>query len=177
MRYLSTGGYTGDTIIALAAFWGKNKWKKVYSWEPDEINRNKLIETCKIHGFENVEIVPYGLWSEKTELHFNMQGKDWSRVSPDSANIVTVDSIDHLCSEERITYIKMDIERSELQALRGAQNVIRRDRPRLAISIYHKPEDYYEIPFYVKSLVPEYKLYIRHHKSSKNDTVLYAVCP
>ena len=54
--------------------------------------------------------------------------------------------------------------------------MIRRDKPRMAICIYHKPEDLYEIPLLIKALVPEYKLYIRHHGVFQYETVLYAVC-
>ena len=71
--------------------------------------------------------------------------------------------------------IKMDIEGSELEALKGSKKVIQRDKPRLAICIYHKPEDMTEIPLYIKELVPEYKLYIRHHSNAGTETVLYAV--
>ena len=89
--------------------------------------------------------------------------------------MVTVDSIDNVCWEDKVTFIKLDIEGSEMEALRGAEKIIRRDKPRLAVSIYHEPQDYFEIPFYIRELVPEYKLYIRHHKPNKNDTVVYAV--
>ena len=134
-------------------------------------------ETCRTQKYQNVEIVPCGLWCERAELQFKQKGKDWSRISKDGSNIVKVDSIDNVCREDRVTFIKMDIEGSEAEALRGAEKIIRRDKPRLAISIYHKPQDYFEIPFLVKEMVPEYKLYIRHHKPSKNDTVLYAIYP
>ena len=89
-------------------------------------------------------------------------------------NRIPVDSIDNVCSGDKVTFIKMDIEGSEMEALKGAENVIKRDKPRLAICIYHKPEDLYEIPFWVKETVPEYKLYIRHHSNLQNETVLYA---
>ena len=71
----------------------------------------------------------------------------------------------------------MDIEGAELESLQGARKTIRRDRPKLAVCIYHKPEDMIEIPLYIKELVPEYKLYIRHHSNSGTETVLYAVMP
>lgn len=69
----------------------------------------------------------------------------------------------------------MDIEGSELEALKGAVKTIQRDKPRLAICLYHKPEDIVEIPRLIKNLVPEYKLYIRHYIPYHFDTVLYAV--
>lgn len=174
--YIDGGAFVGDTILDLAAFWGKN-WKKVYSWEPDEANREQLIKMCRTQKYQNVEVIPYGLWSEKTELHFNQRGNDVSRISERGSVVIPVDTIDNVCWNDRATFIKMDIEGSEMEALRGAEGIIRRDKPRLAISIYHKPEDYFEIPFLIREMVPEYKLYIRHHKPSKNDTVLYAVYP
>ena len=68
----------------------------------------------------------------------------------------------------------MDVEGSELKALKGAKNIITQQKPRLAISIYHKPLDVFEIPDYILSLVPEYKMYIRQYASDFTETVLYA---
>ena len=76
---------------------------------------------------------------------------------------------------ERVTFIKMDVEGSELEALKGARRTIVRDKPKLAICIYHKPEDMLTLPWYIKSLVPEYKLYLRHHSVMATETVLYAM--
>ena len=127
--------------------------------------------------YKDVEIIPFGLWSKRTELKFLAGKKVGSRISKNGTEFVPVDTIDHVCASDKVTFIKMDIEGAELEALRGAADVIRRDKPKLAISIYHKPKDYFEIPFFVKELVPEYRLYIRHHKMVYFDTVLYAVFP
>ena len=78
-------------------------------------------------------------------------------------------------SGERITFIKMDVEGAELKSLMGACNTIRRDRPKLAISIYHKDKDMVRIPLYIRSLIPDYRLYVRHYSNNANETVLYAV--
>ena len=61
-----------------------------------------------------------------------------------------------------------------MAALRGAQRLIRTWRPRLAISIYHKPFDVLEVPDYLLSLVPEYRFRIRHYGAGLFETVLYA---
>ena len=79
--------------------------------------------------------------------------------------------------ETKITHIKMDIEGAELNALKGAKNIIQRDTPILAICVYHKIQDFVEIPNYILSLVPDYKLYLRHHNISGTETVLYAIKP
>ena len=68
----------------------------------------------------------------------------------------------------------MDIEGFELEALKGAENIIRTLKPKLVICIYHKILDFYEIPMYLKSLVPEYKFKVRQHEPGFCETVLYA---
>lgn len=69
----------------------------------------------------------------------------------------------------------MDIEGSELEALKGSREIIKRCRPKLEICVYHKKEDLVEIPAFIKELVPEYKLYVRHYSNNAGETVLYAV--
>lgn len=76
--------------------------------------------------------------------------------------------------KEAPTFIKMDIEGAELEALEGAKNTIVKSKPKLAICLYHKPDDLWKIPLYLKKLVPEYKFYIRHHSKVRWETVLYA---
>jgi hypothetical protein len=68
----------------------------------------------------------------------------------------------------------MDIEGAELAALRGAERTLRRDRPRLAISLYHKPEDFYEIPEFLAGLGAGYRLYMDHYTIHEEETVLFA---
>lgn len=97
-----------------------------------------------------------------------------SVISTDGDVKITCDAIDDLCARDKVTFIKMDIEGSEQEALNGAEKVIQRDKPKLAICIYHSWEDLYEIPFLIKKMVPEYRLYIRHHSDTIFETVLYA---
>ena len=86
----------------------------------------------------------------------------------------TIDSL--IPEDENVTLIKMDIEGSEYEAILGAKRVIQKNKPRLAISIYHSGEDYYRLPLLVKELVPEYKIAIRHHKKNHMDTDMYCWC-
>ena len=63
----------------------------------------------------------------------------------------------------------MDIEGSEFAALKGCAETIRK----LTICVYHKPEDIFEIPEYILSLNPDYKMWLRHYTNLVNETVLY----
>lgn len=76
---------------------------------------------------------------------------------------VTCTTIDHIVEEiplEKVDFIKMDIEGFEVYALLGAQKTIMRFKPRLAISTYHKFDDFYKIPLLIKSLHPGYKIFM-----------------
>ena len=152
--------------------------KKVYAFEPDPQNYAVCQRNIERYHFPEVELLPFGAWSEDTTLHFSAVGSGTSCVNGNGEIQVPVRAIDHVIpEEEQVTFIKMDIEGSELEALKGACRTIQRCRPKLAISLYHKPEDMTEIPLYIQSLVPGYKFYVRHHSNCYSETVFYAIFP
>lgn len=73
------------------------------------------------------------------------------------------------------TFIKMDIEGAELDALAGARRVIQKHRPILSICVYHKQDDLWRIPLFIHSLAEDYKLYLRPHDVDGWQLVCYAV--
>lgn len=97
------------------------------------------------------------------------------KVSEDGRTIIAGESIDNVLKGDRATFIKMDVEGAELKSLIGAENTIKNYKPRLAISIYHKPSDIYEIPQLLMEYRPDYRFYIRHYTSYIWETVLYAI--
>ena len=84
-------------------------------------------------------------------------------------------AIDEILQGEEATYIKMDVEGAELRALYGAEKTIRTYRPKLAVCMYHKPEDLVTIPQYIYSIRDDYRFYIRNHSPYGIEMVLYAV--
>ena len=109
-------------------------------------------------------------------MHVDAVGGAGSSISTQGSTAVYLTTIDSIVHEEHVTFIKMDVEGAELKSLKGARNTIIKNHPRLAICVYHKDSDLYEIPGYILSLVPEYKFYLRHYCSSEYETVLYAYC-
>ena len=87
---------------------------------------------------------------------------------------MNVIALDELLAGERATFIKMNIEGAEIDALYGAQNTIRRWLPKLAISVYHRPTDLWRIPQLVRELSDKYDLFLRQHDGGVIETVLYA---
>ena len=179
--FIDGGAYIGDTI---QQFWNiakgtGNKPKKIVAFEPDTRNYRVL---QKFYGRrDNIIIVKKGLSNHKGILYFKegFQGRSTgSRIVRD-ANVasgsIAVTSIDEEQECRDATWIKMDIEGSEWDALHGAKNVIKRNKPKLTICIYHSDEDLIRIAEYIHELVPEYRLYIRHHTKREIETVLYAI--
>jgi hypothetical protein len=123
----------------------------------------------------NFTLFETGLWSADDTLNFTSTSAGDSRINAEGTAIIQGVSLDKVLKGEKATFIKMDIEGSELEALKGAQNTIRMYKPMLAVCVYHKPEDILELPLYIKELVPEYRLYFRHYSMSHCETVLYAV--
>ena len=175
--FVDAGAYTGDTIQGFLKF-SQNRYKHIYAFEPDPHNYQKLCENVKQCGIENTTLIPKGAYSENTVLKFSTSGSGLESKLTDNGDIkIPVTSIDSCINiDENITFIKIDIEGSELEALIGAKDTIKRCKPRLAICIYHKPpEDIIDIPAYLLNLVPEYKFYIRHYTIRLSETVLYAM--
>lgn len=169
--FIDGGCYNGSTSRNFVN-WTGGKYKKIYVFEPLEEMRSvieKNLQGC------NVVYVDRGLWDCEDELHFVEDGTSSTIYSGGGAVIKTISLDAAVSPEDKVTFIKLDIEGAELRALQGAANIIRRDRPRMAICIYHKPADVIELADYVLSLVPDYKFYIRHYTSTIYETVLYAI--
>ncbi len=155
------------------------KVKKIFAFEPDSDNFARCKNSGLDFGETVVELLPYGAWSTNTVLKFQSGNVHASCVDEKDGDIeVEVRAVDSIVDpKEKITFIKADIEGAELEMLKGAAKTIQRCKPKLAICIYHKPEDLTEIPLFIKELVPEYKLYVRLYGNDFTETVLYAIPP
>ncbi len=153
--------------------------KKVYAFEPDLQNYQECRENAEKWNHKGVEIFYFGTWSERKNLHFKAKGNDSPTFQEEGGLTISVATIDEFVNpDDWVTMIRMDAEGSELESLKGTRRIILRNKLKLAVCIYHKPEDMTEIPLYIKELVPEYQLYIQHHSTCLMcELVLYAVMP
>lgn len=175
--FVDCGAFTGDTLVDFIQFANTNI-VKYYAFEPDPVNRLKLAETIEHEQSTYVEIVPKGTWSKKTTLSFNISGNSASCINENGNTTIEVTSIDDVINDEFVSFIKMDVEGSEFESLKGARNTILQHMPILAICVYHKPEDLITIPQYIASFETaekKYTFYLRHHSALLNETVLYAI--
>lgn len=174
--FMDCGAYHGESIVDFVGNLEKQNIKEyemVFSIEAESENVKELKKTSE--KYKNVEVVPAGVWNESTRLYMSSGKGDNSQISAEGTESIDVRTIDDILAGREATYIKMDVEGSELKALQGAENTIRKFRPKLAVCVYHKLEDLIEIPEYIYQLCPDYRFYLRNHSPYGIETVLYAV--
>ena len=173
--FIDCGAFDGDTMKDFIKA-TKGKYQSIICFEPVE-EFHKRLE--KRGAGKKVTAIRAGVYKESTTLQFNAEAGKGSSISSNAAHTISIPvrAIDDVPECSTATFIKMDVEGSELDALKGAKQTILNNKPKLAICLYHRPKDFVEIPKWIHNLVPEYKLYVRHHSFSINETVLYAIPP
>lgn len=164
------GGTTLDFISRAC------QYEYIYVFEPD-VMQYELTKLClATEKIKDYELYNYGVYDREGEIKFKMQKLGRSKINTEGDITVPVISIDALLygKPNRPTFIKMDIERAELEALHGARKIIERDKPKLAISVYHGDVHLWEIPYWIKANFSGYKIYMRQHLNI-NETVCYAI--
>lgn len=173
--FVDAGCFDGQSTRAFFEWCGQEGYS--YCFEPDRQNWKKIEETLK--GQEGYEVIPKALWSKETTLAINAKGNFASAVTEISGDLnvqrIGAIALDDCLYNKSVTYIKMDIEGAEIEALRGARRIIEEQKPRLAVSIYHKLEDIWTLPREILSYCPKYRFYLRHYSFSDYDTILYAI--
>ena len=175
--FIDCGAYNGDTIDDFLKYC--SEYKQVIAFEPLSENveeiKKKYVKNSKI------TLINAGVYDKDDVVNF-IGGGCGGRIfktKNDEKNVkIQVKAIDNL-NIESVTFIKMDVEGAELNALKGAEKTIIRDKPKLAICLYHSNEDMLSIAEYINKIVPEYKLYVAHYGPYPvfEGTVLYAILP
>lgn len=159
--YLDLGAYNGDSIrdfLALAS-----DYHRIMAVEPDEKNFRKLLAWIDAAAVQNCTAYHAAIWDHPCRLPFQSRAGRSSSRGKAGDETVAADSIDHLLGEAPVTWIKMDVEGAETQALLGGAETLRRQRPKLSVAVYHRSGDLFRLPLLVKQLCPDYRLYLRHH--------------
>ncbi|MBE2269076.1 MAG: FkbM family methyltransferase [Anaerolinea sp.] len=174
---IDAGACWGDTVVFFAQQAGESG--SVHAFEFEDANLHILRANLDLNPAlkARIHIVERAVWDQDdVTLSFDANGVK-SKITEGGKFTVSTRTIDTYVREQglpSVDFIKMDIEGAELAALKGAADTIRRFKPRLAIAIYHSPEDFFIIPQYIKSLVPEYALYIGHFTPVRHETILFA---
>lgn len=172
--------YCGIDIEEMDRFFNKSGIvEDIVCFEPNEHQVNNLVDYFKNNRnkvLRNVIVYPCAIYSKEVKMPFIDGGKSafWNRILESGNNMVQCVSIDNVIPNFNPTFISMDIEGSELEALKGAENTIRQGCPDMAVCVYHAPNHLWEIPLYLHRLVPHYKFYLRNYTTFTTETVLYA---
>ena len=169
--FLDAGSFDGADCIRFANSDLYNN-NPIYAFEPDAKNYDNCVK--QLEKLSNAKALNIGLADDSKQVRFLADKGECSRITEIGGNIIDIDTIDSIVGQEKVGYIKMDIEGNEQQAIRGAAVCIKRDKPNLMISVYHKLDDIIEIPRLLLELNPDYQFCLGHYSICNADTVLYA---
>ncbi len=170
INFLDCGGYDGDTTEEFIKRY--SQYSKIFFFEPCKTNMRSACERLK--HFHNIEFIPKGVSNTSGTLAFDSTLGSACNVSPNGSTFITVTTIDETIGNIK-SFIKMDLEGWELNALAGAEKHITKSRPILAIAVYHTVSDFWKIPNFILNLNPNYKIYLRHYTEGWSETVMYFV--
>jgi len=170
------GAFDGDTINQFLDKTG-NQFKAISAFEPDPENFAKLVERVSSLGPDT---------RSRISLHQAATGEVDKRVkmaigSGPSSHLgggdheVECFALDSIMNNASVSFLKMDIEGSEISTLSGAKELIRKNAPILAICAYHRQDDLWNIPLHINELNSDYSIYYRPHLLEGWDLVCYAV--
>ena len=182
--YIDAGSYNADFITTLANKVSINN-SMFYIFEPNKIFYNNIINTLDKNI--NYKAFNIALCDEDSTMEFMQVPSSTSHIidkkynaykdSIDRNNIdyITTNKLDTIIHKEKVTWIKIDIEWAESTMLKWATEILKRDRPILLLSIYHRRDDLFKLQEYLMSLNLNYKFYIRHYSLSVAKTILYCI--
>ena len=167
--FVDVGGY--DAYTTLEFINRCPNYLAVHVFEPE--SKNMTVIQGRLKECPNVHLHLCGLSNIPQILRFSANGSA-SQISEDGEleiRVVRLDDVLH----EKATFIKMDVEGAELQALEGAKRVIIADHPRLAVSVYHRVDDFWRIPELILSYQKEFKIYLRHYTEGVTESVMFFI--
>ena len=184
-RFVDAGAFTGDTLLEWLRYCRHarmaNDTLAYWGFEPGSEQFAQLRQTVQgIPSPCGIAIYPVALGAVSRDRTIAGKGAATTVTGGNDQASGT-----HIVREKRLddiegvnpTFLKADVEGFELPLLEGALSVISRCRPALGISVYHRVDDLWKIPLWIKRHCPDYSLYLRHHTPAWGDTVLYAIPP
>jgi FkbM family methyltransferase len=176
--FVDCGAFDGDTIARFLAL-TDGRARSIAAFEPDTVNFSKLAKlVAGLPGSlpSRTHLFPNALGSAPGRIRFNTMGTVRSAAGA-GRSWVAVANLDETADSFAPTFIKMDIEGAEPDAIRGASRIIRRHQPIMAVCLYHAPRHLWEIPLLLKELLPSYRLHLRRYSNDCWEQVCYAVPP
>lgn len=176
--FVDCGAYDGDTIRAFLVH-QRGRFRSIFAFEPDPHNYEQLktyVRTLEPHEAKRIQIFQAAVGARNTRLRFDSAGNMSSAFNDAGAIEVEVLTIDHVVEESgALNYVKLDVEGAEWEVLRGAERLMKRAPTLLAISVYHQPDDLWELPLYVAAQNPSYRFYLRTQGEDGTEIICYCL--
>lgn len=172
--FVDGGACRRETISAFLRETGGH-FKFIYGFEPDKKSYAILLSNMLSVDPSRKELLNAALYDKTGQMEFSSKANGASSISKSGSETIRLVALDEISMENKPTYIKLDIEGAEVKAIRGMKRNVEACRPRLAVSVYHKPEDLWEIPLLLNRMFPFYRLFLRHYTDSLLETVCYAI--
>jgi FkbM family methyltransferase len=176
---MDCGAFDGDSIRLFLERTGQ-RYRRIIAFEPDPQNREALTRFADApeSSIHDLAVLPFAVSDHTGVGSFDANGSVGSSLSANAGAIsIECRRIDDLTHVEAPTFIKMDIEGAEPDALEGARSTIRKARPILAVCAYHKCEHLWKIPILMHDILPEYDIHLRRYAEECWETVYYAIPP
>lgn len=179
--FVDCGAFVGDSIERY--IWTHDgTFGKIVAFEPDAISyramESRVERLNKEWAFPVGKIQMVAAGTGNKTIDGTIEHKGLSSIISEQQNLngesIKIYALDDFFSDSRINFLKADIESFELDMLKGAEKIIRRDLPKIAVCIYHNASDMYQILLWLNNLDLGYKFSIRHPGSLFIETVLYA---
>lgn len=176
--FVDCGAYDGDTIRHFLAH-QRGRFREIHAFEPDAENCRRLRAYSASLGADadrRIHIHQAGVGERRARMPFHSTG-DMSAAFA-SGGEVEVDIVavqDVVAGGGSAVYVKYDVEGHEWDALEGTRALIESDRPTLAVSVYHRPDDLWLLPLHLRSLHTGYRLFLRTEGEDGTDVICYAV--
>ncbi len=178
--FVDCGAFNGDSARSFLAH-RNDKFGKIFAVEPDPGNREALrawADSLEKSIGSRIVALPYGVSDRDATLSFRITNTAGSTLLTDETDsFIECRKLDTLFANESPTYIKMDIEGAEPQAISGGANLLRSKSPVLAVCVYHRCEHMWQIPALIHSIFPGYRIFLRRYAEDCWEIVCYAVPP
>jgi len=176
--FIDCGAFDGDTVRRFVDHQSEH-FSRIYAFEPDGINCSKLQDYVNSLGepmASKVRIFNAGVGAKRDRVGFNATGNMSASFTEASENQVDVLPLQEVVDVDgEFVFLKFDVEGAEWEALIGAERLISLAKPLLAISVYHRPDDLWQLPLHIHSLNPGYRLFLRTQGEDGMDVICYAV--
>ena len=169
--FVDIGCYDGKDSLKYLEWSGYHE-AKVFAFEPDD--RNYRICKERLEAHPNIVLYNIGLSDKEEEIGVMGEG-EMAYIDAGSDRKIQTRLLDDVLKDEAVGFIKMDVEGYEEHVLLGAGEIIRSQKPVLAVSVYHKKSDIWRLPRLLLEYNGDYCFYMRHYSAANGDTVLYAV--